>query len=60
MLKKRFTIVAIMTLIVFAMMMIIDMNNSIKEEEDIQTNKELVQKGNVENNVTNALNAAEC
>ncbi len=49
MLKKRFTIVSIMMVIVFAMMLIIDFTHSMKEEE--QMSEDLIQEENVDVNL---------
>ena len=49
MLKKRFTIVSIMMVIVFAMMLIIDFTHSMKEEE--QMSEDLIQEENVDINL---------
>ena len=49
MLKKRFTIVSIMMVIVFAMMLIIDFTHSMKEEEKMS--EDLIQEENVDVNL---------
>ena len=58
MLKKRFTIVAIMTLIVMAMMLFIDVTHSIREKKEIR--KELVQKSNNDSCVGSDVKDSEC
>ena len=45
MLKKRYTIVSILTLIVLVMMLFIDFSNSMKNKE--QMSEDLIQKENV-------------
>lgn len=60
MLKKRFTIVSIMMVIVFAMMLIIDFTQSMKEEENMS--EDLIQEENVDVNlkVNSDLKNNEC